>query len=75
VHFSSWLWEQMDVPNEIGSFAKLCWTDANNGCANSKFNAKEWMTHFTKKHPESKEVLADRLVNAYKEYILTVGRK
>jgi hypothetical protein len=75
MHFSTWLWEQMDESTPIGDFANLCWKDVNNGCAHAKFNAMNWLTHFEERHPENKNKLTSILALAFKAYILSLPKK
>jgi hypothetical protein len=70
MHFSSWLWEQMDENNSIGRFANICWNDINNGCAHGKFNEVAWLVHFKRKHIGSVSTLLPLLKEAHKEYRL-----
>lgn len=70
MHFSSWLWEQMDEPGRIGFIANVCWKDVNNGCAHAKFDAPKWVVHIRKRHPEQKELLVPLIVEAFKAYTL-----
>jgi hypothetical protein len=75
MQFSTWLWDQMDIPGPLGRFAKLCWDDVNNGCALPTFNAKTWLNHFETKHPESRGILSTALIKSYKEYIISTEHK
>lgn len=71
MHFSTWLWDQLDIPGGTGKFSKLCWDDVNNGCALPTFSAKDWLNHFESKHVETKERLTLMLLKAYSEYIIS----
>lgn len=75
MHFSTWLWEQMDEPTRLGYFAKLCWSDVNNGCAHVKYNATDWLNHIESTHPAQKEMLTPILSVAFKAYILSLPKK
>jgi hypothetical protein len=75
MHFSTWLWEQLDLPGRSGDLAKLCWADVNNGCGNIRFNAKDWLNHFEEKHEPSKDKLSSLLILSYQEYTLFVDKK
>ena len=68
MHFSTWLWEQLDLPGRSGSLAKICWADVNNGCGNARFTAQEWLDHFTIKHSDKADTLIEMLFNSYVEY-------
>lgn len=69
MHFSSWMWEQLENGDSTAKFAKICWDDVNNGCAHPKFNAAQWLEHFKKKHSEKIDLLTDMLVKVYTEYL------
>jgi hypothetical protein len=74
MRFSTWLWEQLDFPGRSGVLAKVCWDDVNNGCANARFSATDWLKHFDEKHAEKRETLADMLIPVYMEYLDEVRR-
>jgi len=74
MHFSTWLWEQMEEPNRVGLFANLCWDDVNNGCGHSTYNGRKWLEHFEARHKDRKEFLIGLLSEAYKEYMLSLPR-
>lgn len=69
MNFSSWLFEQADLPGEVGRLAKLCWTDVNNGCGNPRFTAREWTEHFAVRHADKKVILGELVVKAHLELI------
>lgn len=69
MRFVSWLWEQMEDPGDVASFAKLCWDDVNNGCASPRFTAHEWIVHFEKTHKDKSDILTERLILTYAEFI------
>jgi len=75
MHFSTWLWEQMDESSRIGYFANLCWADVNNGCAHGTFNATKWLQHIEARHFEKKDTLIPLLSAAYKAYMLSLPPK
>jgi len=75
MHFSTWLWDQLDTPGDTGKFAKVCWDDVNNGCGYSKFNAQHWLEHFESKHKDRRDILSLMLLRAYKEYMLFTAEK
>jgi hypothetical protein len=75
MYYSTWLWDQLDIPSYTGKFAKLCWDDVNNGCALPTFSAKAWLNHFEEKHSENKDQLSIMLIKVYKEYMLSLGKK
>ena len=74
MRFSTWLWDQLDIPGRSGSFAKVCWDDVNNGCASPRFSASDWLKHFDEKHAEKRDRLADMLIPVYMEYLDEVRR-
>ena len=74
MRFSTWLWEQLDLPGRAGDLAKICWLDVNNGCASAKFSASEWVNHFEGKHRDKKEKLSDMLIPVYLEYLEEVRK-
>ena len=63
------MWEQLDNGDETARFSKICWDDANNGCAHPKYNASQWLNHFKEKHSERIDVLTEMLLKAYIEYM------
>lgn len=69
MHFSTWLWEQLDLPGRAGALAKVCWADVNNGCGNLRYNGHEWLRHFDDKHKDKKERLVDMLIPVYLDYL------
>jgi hypothetical protein len=69
--FVSWLWEQLESDGPSTRFAKICWDDVNNGCANVKFGASQWLNHFEKHHKINKELLISLMLPAYQEYMLS----
>jgi hypothetical protein len=74
MHFSTWLWEQLDLPGRAGNLAKICWADVNNGCGNARFTGQEWLRHFDEKHKDKKEVLAKMLMPVYLDYLDEVDK-
>lgn len=75
MHFSTWLWEQMEEPGRIGYVANICWKDVNNGCAHGKFGAPNWIAHIKERHPEQKDILLPLIVTAFKAYMLSLEPK
>jgi hypothetical protein len=75
MNFMVWLIEQLGEPTKMGRFAKICWDDANNGCALRSYTPQEWKQHFIDKHPESKDKLISALTAAYVQYTLWVTNK
>ena len=65
MNFSSWLFEQTDLPGDVGKIAKVCWNDANNGCGSARFTARQWTEHFAVRHPDNKVILGELIVVAY----------
>lgn len=68
MRYTVWLWDQMDEDSPIGRFAKLCYDDVNNGCANPKFSAGEWISHFEQNHRDNKEELISRFFTTFTVY-------
>jgi hypothetical protein len=75
MHFSTWLWEQMEEPSRIGYVATICWKDVNNGCAHAKFGAPNWIEHIKERHPEQKDILVPLIVKAFQAYMLSLATK
>ena len=75
MHFSTWLWEQMEEPSRIGYVATICWKDVNNGCAHAKFGAPNWIKHLNERHPEQKDILVPLIVKAFQAYMLSLATK
>lgn len=69
MRFVSWLWEQMEDPGVTADFARVCWNDVNNGCANPRYTAHEWIDHFEARHVEKADVLVEGVLRAYAEFI------
>jgi len=74
MRFSTWLWDQLDIPGRAGLLAKLCWDDVNNGCGSGRFSASDWLNHFESKHTEKRDALANMLIPVYLEYLDEVGK-
>ena len=70
MQFTQWLLSLEDEDGALGRFQKLAYSDINNGCASSKFDAIQWKKHFIEKHPESAEPLIKLLINSYNVYAL-----
>ena len=45
MNFSSWLFEQTDLPGDVGKIAKVCWNDANNGCGSGILTYHTYIYH------------------------------
>lgn len=58
----------MDEDSHLGKFAKICYDDVNNGCANPKFSAGEWISHFEQVHSDNKSELISRFFNSFIAY-------
>lgn len=67
--FTSWLFEQIDDLGDHEKFARICWSDVNNGCAHARFSAKDWTEHFNSKHKETADKLDGLLIEAYLSYM------
>lgn len=66
--FYDYLEESLDIQGgRTARFARLVFTDIDNGCGSNKFNAVAWKAHFEEKHKESPE-LVDMLLRAFMEY-------
>lgn len=68
MRFTAWLWNQVDDLGDQEAFAKICWDDVNNGCANARFSAKDWVKHFDDKHRDSRDDLVFQLITAFQQY-------
>lgn len=68
MHFSTWLWEQIEIEGPYLTIANICWDDVNNGCAHAKFDAHKWLKHFNERHTATKEYLVRLLIGAYLAY-------
>ena len=65
--FYDYLEESLDYKGRTAKFAKLVFSDIDNGCGSSKFNAVAWKRHFQEKHTDSPQ-LVDMLLLAFIEY-------
>ena len=74
MRFSTWLWEQSDAPGLLQDISKICYSDVNNGCADAKFTAQQWIAHFDEKHPDKKDILTEMVFRAYIEYLKEVRK-
>jgi hypothetical protein len=72
IHFSTWMWDQIDMEGPYMAFSKVCWDDVNNGCAHVKFTPQEWLKHFDERHPTSSRALKNMLIPAYLNYMTEV---
>ena len=68
MRFTSWLWEQVEDLGKDSGFAKVAWDDVNTGCALPTYSASDWIKHFEKKHPDTKEALVKQLFISFQEY-------
>lgn len=68
MRFTAWLWSQVEDLGPEAGFAKVCWTDVNNGCASTKFSVNDWVRHFDEKHPDKKDILVSQLLISFAEY-------
>jgi hypothetical protein len=75
MRFSTWLWEQLEEFTASAEFAKIAWTDVNNGCAHATFSVSDWVAHFDEKHKDRKDLLMAMMLTTYKEYMLSLGIK
>ena len=67
VTFYDFLDESLDYQGRTAKFARLVFTDIDNGCGSNKYNAVAWKRHFQEKHSESPQ-LVDMLLLAFIEY-------
>lgn len=67
VSFYDYLEESLDYQGRTAKFARLVFTDIDNGCGSNKFNAVAWKRHFEEKHKDSPQ-LVDMLLLAFIEY-------
>ena len=67
VSFYDYLEESLDYQGKTAKFARLVFTDIDNGCGSSRYNAVAWKQHFEQKHKDSPE-LVDMLLRAFMEY-------
>jgi len=69
MRFTTWLWEQLDLPGQASSLANICWSDVNNGCASAKFTGSDWLNHFNEKHPDTSATLSKLFMSVYLEFL------
>lgn len=75
MRFTQWILELQDEEGSIADFQAVAYSDINNGCASSKYDALKWRDHFNEKHPESASRLVNLLSKAYAQYILRTDPK
>lgn len=75
MRFTQWILALEDEDGVLDRFQKVAYTDINNGCASSKFDATDWKKHFDVKHKESATELTALLKIAYELYILRESAK
>jgi hypothetical protein len=68
MRYTVWLWNQLEEDSPIGRFAKVCYDDVNNGCANARFSSNDWLLHFEGIHRENKEALIARFFTSFAAY-------
>ena len=68
MRYTVWLWDQLDEDSPIGKFARTCYHDVNNGCANARFSSNDWLLHFEQIHRDNKETLIARFFAAFDAY-------
>jgi hypothetical protein len=66
VNFYDFLEESLDYQGRTAKFARLVFTDIDNGCGSNKFDALAWKAHFIEKHKSPE--LVDMLLLAFVEY-------
>lgn len=69
MRFTQWILALEDEDGSLGKFQKLIYSDINNGCASSKFDAIDWKEHFELKHAESAPRLLSLLTVCYVRYM------
>jgi len=74
VSFYDFLEESLDFQGRTAKFARLVFTDIDNGCGSNKFGAVAWKHHFEEKHKDSPQ-LVDMLLLAFIEYYQTKRTK
>ncbi len=67
VTFYDFLEESLDYQGRTAKFARLVFTDIDNGCGSSKYGAVHWKKHFETKHKDSPELI-DMLLRSFMEY-------
>jgi hypothetical protein len=75
VRFTQWLLDLEDEDGVLHQFHKVIYSDINNGCASSKFDALGWKKHFYEKHADSADRLTELLSLAYAYYAMKADEK
>jgi len=75
VRFTQWILELEDEDGVIDQFHRVAYSDINNGCASSKFDALAWKKHFYEKHAETADRLVALLSLAYAQYVMKADEK
>jgi hypothetical protein len=75
VQFTQWLLALEDEDGSLRKFQSIAYSDINNGCSSSRFNALDWKQHFEVKHAENASELISILKVAYEIYVLRESEK
>jgi hypothetical protein len=67
--FTTWLSEQDDRPDNVGTLSRLLNKDLNNGCMPHVRTADHILRHFLNHHPKVYMQVSQVLVIAYKEFL------
>ena len=73
--FTQWILALEDEDGVLQKFQSIAYSDINNGCSSSKFNALDWKRHFELKHAESASDLISMLKVTYEIYVLRESQK
>lgn len=75
MQFTQWLLALEDEDGVLSKFQSIAYSDINNGCSSSRFNALDWKQHFEAKHAESATNLISMLKVTYEIYVLRESEK
>jgi len=75
MRFTQWVLDLQDEEGSLDKFHKILYSDINNGCGSSKYDAIAWKRHFEEKHADTAQNLINLLSVAYAQYILRTDKK
>lgn len=75
MRFTQWVLSLEDEEGVLDKFHKAIYTDINNGCGSSKYDALGWKRHFEEKHQDTASNLINLLSISYAQYILRTNSK
>ncbi len=75
MRFTQWILDLEDEDGALDKFHKAIYSDINNGCGSSKYDALAWKAHFEERHADTAKNLINLLSVAYAQYVLRTNAK